>query len=55
MKSIGLACVGGGTKAASNIGVIKAFRENGIEISAISGTSIGSIVALMYSLRLFNR
>ncbi len=52
MKKIGLACVGGGTKAASNIGVIKAFQDNGIEISEISGTSKGSIVALMYTLRL---
>ncbi len=52
MKSIGLACVGGGIKAASNIGVIKAFQDNGIELSAVSGTSIGSIVALMYALRI---
>ena len=39
MKSIGFACVGGGTKAASNIGAIQAFNEAGIKISAISGTS----------------
>lgn len=50
MKTIGLACVGGGTKAASNIGVIKAFNEAGIKISAISGTSCGSIIAVMYAL-----
>ncbi len=50
MKSIGFACVGGGTKAASNIGAIKAFNEAGIKISAISGTSCGSIVAIMYAL-----
>ncbi len=51
MKKVGLACVGGGTKAASNIGVIKALQENNIDISAVSGTSIGSIVAVMYALR----
>ena len=50
MKPIGLACVGGGVKAASNIGVIKALREANIKIDAISGTSIGSIVAIMYAL-----
>ena len=50
MKSIGFACVGGGTKAASNIGAIKAFNEAGIKISAISGTSCGSIIAMMYAL-----
>ena len=50
MKSLGIACVGGGTKAASNIGVIKALLDNNISISAISGTSIGSIVAVMYAL-----
>ena len=52
MKSVGLACVGGGAKAASNVGVIKALQENGINISAISGTSIGSIVAVMFALRI---
>ena len=42
---IGLALAGGGVKGASHIGVIKALQENGIEISYIGGTSIGSIVA----------
>lgn len=50
MKTVGIACTGGGTKAASNVGVIKAFEEAGIKISAISGTSIGSIVAVFYAL-----
>ena len=40
MKKIGLACTGGGTKALSNLGVIKALEELNIKISAISGTSI---------------
>ena len=50
MKKIGLACVGGGVKASSNIGAIQALREANIKIDAISGTSIGSIVAIMYAL-----
>jgi len=55
MKKIGLACTGGGAKAASNIGVIKAFMEANIPISAISGASIGSTIAIMYSLRIYTR
>ena len=52
MKKIGLACVGGGAKSVANIGVIKALQEENIELSAISGTSMGSFVALMYALGL---
>jgi len=52
MKKIGLACTGGGPKAATSVGVIKALEEANIKISAISGTSIGSIVAVMYSTRI---
>ena len=47
---IGLALAGGGVKGAGHIGVIKALEENGIEISAVSGTSIGSIVASLYAM-----
>lgn len=38
-----LALGGGGTKGAYQVGVIKALREMGIKISAVSGTSIGAI------------
>lgn len=48
MKTIGLACSGGGIKATCNLGVIKAFEELRIPISAISGTSIGSFVLQSY-------
>lgn len=47
---IGLALAGGGVKGAGHIGVIKALEENGIEISAVAGTSIGSIVAALYAM-----
>lgn len=50
MKTVGLACTGGGVKALSNLGVIKAFEELGIKISAISGTSIGSCIAVLYAM-----
>lgn len=47
---IGLALAGGGVKGAGHIGVIRALQENGIEISFIGGTSIGSIVAALYAM-----
>lgn len=50
MKKIGLACTGGGTKALSNLGVIKALEELNIKISAISGTNIGSCIAVLYAM-----
>ena len=47
---IGLALSGGGVKGAAHIGAIKAFEENNIEISAVTGTSIGSIVAALFAM-----
>lgn len=47
---VGLACTGGGARAAINIGAIRALKELNIEIEAISGASIGSCVALLYVL-----
>lgn len=47
---LGLALAGGGVKGAAHIGAIKALEENGIEIDAIAGTSIGSIVAALYAM-----
>ena len=47
---IGLALAGGGVKGAAHIGVIKALKENGIEIDMVAGTSIGSIVASLLAM-----
>lgn len=47
---LGLALSGGGVKGAAHIGAIKALEENGIHIDAISGASIGSIVASLYAM-----
>lgn len=47
---IGLSLAGGGVKGAAHIGSIKALEENDIRISAIAGTSIGSIVASLYAM-----
>ena len=47
---IGLALAGGGVKGAAHIGAIQALEENNIKISAVAGTSIGSIVAGLYAM-----
>lgn len=47
---LGLALAGGGVKGAAHIGVIKALEENNIKIDAVAGTSMGSIVAALYSM-----
>lgn len=48
MKKVALACTGGGIKASTNIGVIRALKELNIEIEAISGSSLGALIALLY-------
>lgn len=39
-----------GVKGAAHIGAIKALEENNISISAVSGTSIGSVIAALYAM-----
>jgi NTE family protein len=46
---IGLALGGGAVFGAAHIGVLKALAEKNIEISHISGTSIGAFVAALYA------
>lgn len=41
---VGIAMSGGGARGLAQIGVLKAFQEEGIDISMIAGTSIGSII-----------
>ena len=50
MKQVALACTGGGVKSAINIGVIRELKELEIEITAISGASIGACVAILYAM-----
>lgn len=47
---LGLALAGGGLKGIAHIGVVKALRELGVTVDYLSGTSSGSIFALMYAL-----
>lgn len=46
---ISLALGGGAVLGAAHIGVLKAFDEKNIKISAISGTSIGALIASLYA------
>jgi len=47
---IGLALGGGGARGMAHIGVLEAFKEIGVEIDFIAGTSMGSIIGGAYSL-----
>jgi len=49
-QSVGLVLSGGGAKGISHIGVIKALEDNNIPIDYIAGTSMGAIVAALYSI-----
>lgn len=48
-KKIGLVLSGGGAKGLAHIGVLKALEENGIKIDYITGTSMGAVIAALYS------
>jgi len=49
-RKIGLALGGGAARGIAHIGVIQVLEENGVEISAVSGTSMGAIVGAVYLL-----
>lgn len=46
---ISLALSGGGARGLSQIGVLKALEENGVEIDAICGVSMGAIIGGLYA------
>jgi NTE family protein len=46
--TIGLALGGGFARGLSHIGVLKVFEEEGIPISFIAGTSVGSVIGAAY-------
>ena len=49
-KKVGLALGSGAARGLAHIGVIKALKENGIQIDYIAGTSVGALVGAYYSL-----
>ncbi|MEI6638783.1 MAG: BamA/TamA family outer membrane protein [Chlorobium sp.] len=48
-KSTGIALSGGGANGLAQIGILKAFEEEGIAVDYIAGTSIGAIIGGLYS------
>ncbi|MCK5571675.1 MAG: patatin-like phospholipase family protein, partial [Bacteroidetes bacterium] len=46
---IGLVLSGGGARALSQVGILKAFERHGIPIDFISGTSMGAVVGGLYA------
>ncbi len=49
-KKIALVLGGGGVKGISHIGVLRRLEQHGFQICAISGTSIGALVGVLYAL-----
>lgn len=47
-KKIGVALSGGGARGLAHIGVLEVLENEGINISAISGTSMGSVIGALY-------
>lgn len=48
MPSIGIALGGGFARGLAHVGVLKVFEEEGIPISFIAGTSVGSVIGAAY-------
>src|SRR3954451_22960661 len=48
MPSIGIALGGGFARGLAHIGVLKVFEEEGIPISFVAGTSVGSVIGAAY-------
>ena len=49
MTKIGIALSGGGIRAFSQLPILAALHREGVEIDAISGTSMGSVIAALYA------
>ena len=45
-KRLGLALGGGGSRGLAHIGVLQVLEEAGIEVHAVAGTSVGSLVGV---------
>ena len=48
-KKLALTIAGGGVRSTASIGIIEFLEENNINIDAISGTSAGAIIAILYA------
>lgn len=48
-KTVGVALGGGGAKGLAHIAVLEVLDELGVEVAAVSGTSIGAIMGTLYA------
>ena len=48
--AVGLVLAGGGARGLAHLGVFQALQEQGIEIDAVGGTSIGSVMAALVAM-----
>ena len=48
-KGVGLALSGGAVRGVAHIGVLEVLEEEGIPVTAIAGTSAGSLVGALYA------
>ncbi len=48
-RDFGLVLSGGGARAVAHIGMLKAFEEMGLKPAAISGTSAGALIGVLYA------
>lgn len=49
-KKVGVVLSGGGAKGFAHIGVLRELEKNGIKIDYITGTSMGAVIATLYSI-----
>ncbi|MBA3073368.1 MAG: patatin-like phospholipase family protein, partial [Anaerolineae bacterium] len=49
-KKLGLALSGGGARGFAHIGVLKVLTEENIQVSCLSGTSMGGLVGTLYAI-----
>ena len=49
-QRVGLVMSGGGARGLAHIGVIKVLEENNIPVDYVAGTSMGAIIAALYSM-----
>jgi len=46
---IGLALSAGAARGLAHVGVLKALKENGIQVDYIAGTSMGAVIGALYA------
>lgn len=49
MSRIGISFSGGGARGIAHIGIVQAFREHDVQVSAIAGASAGAIIGALYA------